>query len=164
MALPPASPPPKKSGFSPDIMQTLQKQNAPAKPMSPLQIIEADMQKTGNSNMSPKQVYAGLITASQSPKFRVARANNSLMTFSNEGNGAATAHLITADDPNTLIDSLKQFHQAMLKANFKKVQSTVTNPQMIRALEMAGIKVKQSMGQTMQGDQASPAINIVMEA
>ena len=164
MALPPAPPPPKKSGFSPDIMQTLQKQNAPAKAMSPLQIIEADIEKMGETGMSPKQVYAGLITASKSPKFRVVRANNSLMTFSNEGNGAATAHLITADDPNTLIDSLKQFHQAMLKSNFKQVKSYVTNPQMIRALEMAGIKVKQSMGQHVQDGYAFPAINIVMEA
>ena len=86
------------------------------------------------------------------------------MTFSNEGNGAATAHLITADDPNTLIDSLKQFHQAMLKSNFKQVKSYVTNPQIIRALEMAGIKVKQSMGQHVQDGYASPAINIMMEA
>lgn len=149
---------------SPEIMQALQKKKAPAKEMSPLQIIEADMERTGGGDMSPKQVYAGLITASQSPKFRVVRANNSLMTFSNQGGGAAIAHLITADDPKTLIDSFKQFHQAMLKANFKKVQSYVTDPQIIRALEMAGIKVKQSMGQHVQDGYASPAINIVMEA
>jgi hypothetical protein len=139
-------------------------QKALAKNMSPLQIIEADMKKTGSKGMSPKQVYAGLITASKSPMFRIVRANNSLMTFSNNGGGNATAHLITADDPKTLIDSLSQFHKAMLKANFKRVQSYVTNRQMIRALEMAGIKVEQSMGQHVQDGYASPAINIVMEA
>jgi hypothetical protein len=138
--------------------------NSSKKTLSPFQIIEADMKKTGDGSMSPKQVYAGLITASKSPKFRIVRANNSLMTFSNRGGGNATAHLITADDPQTLIDSLSQFHKAMLKANFKRVQSYVTNPQMIRALEMAGIKVKQSAGQYVQDGQTSTSINIVMEA
>lgn len=157
------APPPKKSGFSPDIMQTLQKQNAPAKEMSAADIVKHDVESEGGG-MPWHNVYAGLITAVKSPKFRIMRANNSLMTFSNRGNGMVVAHLITADDPKTLIDSLKQFHQAMIKAGFKKAQSTVTNPQIIKALKMAGIKVTESMGQQMDGGTASPAINIVMEA
>ena len=163
MAIPNSAPPPKKSGFSPEIMQTLQKQNAPAKEMSPLEIIKHDVETNG-SPMPAENIYAGLVTAVKSPKFRILRANNSLMTFSNQGNGMAKAHLITADDPKKLVESLKQFGQAMKKSNFKQVKSMVTNPQMIRALEMAGIKVQQTMGSHMQGGKANPAIEIVMEA
>ena len=163
MALPNPAPPPKKSGFSPDIMNTLQKQNSPAKVMSPAEIIKHDVDTNG-SPMPWQQIYAGLEAATKSPKFRIVRANNSLMTFSNQGGGMATAHLITADDPTKLIDSLKQFHKAMIASGFKKVNSYVTNPQMIRALQMAGIKVKESMGQRVAGGQAYPAINIEMEA
>jgi len=157
------APPPKNSRFSPPVMDALKKQNKPAETMSVQEIIKQDVEKTG-INVPWQNIYAALIEALKSPKFRIVRANNSLMGFSIEGNGTATAHLITADDPKMLVDSFKQFHQAMIKSGFKQVKSYVTNPQVIRALQMAGIKVTESMGQHVQDGQASPAINIVMEA
>jgi len=157
------APPPKNSRFSPPAMDALRKENAPEKVMTPQEIIKHDVETSGIPT-SWQQVYAGLIEAVKSPKFRVVRANNSLMTFVINSPGMAEAHLITADDPTTLIDSLKQFHQAMIKSGYKQVKSSLTNPQMLRAIKMAGINVQESMGQDVQGNKASPAINIVMEA
>ena len=157
------APPPKNSRFSPLAMDALKKQNKPAETMSVQEIIKHDVETSG-IKASPEQVYAGLIQAVSTPKFRVVRANNSLMVFSIDGQGMATAHLMSADDPTSLIDSLKQFHQAMIKAGFKQVKSTLSDPQMLRAIKMAGIKVQESMGHGMSNGVASPAINIVMEA
>lgn len=162
MALPNPAPPPKKSGFSPEIMQTLQKQNAPAKQMSPQEIIKADVEKSG-SPMPWQNVYAGLVTAVKSPKFRIIRANNSLFAFSIDGKGMATGHLITADNPQTVADSVKQFMQAMKKAGYRQIKSSTSNPKLLEAYKAAGVKVQQSMGQHAQGGQASPAINILIE-
>ena len=157
------APPPKNSRFSPPAMDALKKQNKPAENMSVQEIIKQDVDKTG-INVPWQNIYAALIEAVKSPKFRIVRANNSLMGFKNEGNGAAEAYLISSDEPTTLIDSLKQFHQAMIKAGFKKIKLKVTDQEMLKAIQMSGIKVTESMGQHVQDGQASPAINIVMEA
>ena len=157
------APPPKNSKFSPPAMDALKKQNKPAETMPVQEIVKQDVEKSGIKTPW-QQVYAGLIEAVKTPKFRIVRANNSLMVFSIDGQGVATAHLMTADDPTSLIDSLKQFHQAMIKSGFKQVKSTLSDPQMLRAIKMAGIKVQESMGHGMSDGVASPAINIVMEA
>ena len=157
------APPPKNSRFSPPAMDALKKQNKPAETMPVQEIVKQDVEKSG-SKTRWEQVYAQLIQAVSTPKFRVVRANNSLMIFRIDGKGMATAHHMTADDPTTLIDSIKQFHQAMIKSGYKQVKSSLTNPQMLRAIKMAGINVQESMGQDVQGNKASPAINIVMEA
>lgn len=157
------SPPQKENSISTPEMGTLQKQNQGGETMSVQDIIKHDCETNG-CPVSWQQIYAGLSEAVKSPKYRLMRANNSIMAFSIPEKGMALAHLITADDPKTLVDSAKQFHQAMLAAGYKKVHSKVTNPQIIRVLEMAGIKVKQTQGHHMQDGEATPAIDIVMEA
>lgn len=157
------APPPKNSKFSPPAMDALKKQNKPAETMPVQEIVKQDAEKNG-SNVPWQNIYEGLIEATKSPKFRLVRANNSLMGFKNEGNGIATAYLSSSDDPNTLVDSLKQFHQAMLKAGFKQIKLKVTDQEMLKAIQMSGIKVTENMGQHVKDGKASPAINIVMEA
>ena len=159
------SPSPKENQVSTsDVMGAMKKQQSGnAETMSLQDIIKHDCETNG-CPVSWQQIYAGLSEAVKSPKYRLMRANNSIMAFSIPEKGMANAHLITADDPRTLVDSMKQFHQAMLKSGYKQVRSKITNLQVVRVLEMAGIKVKQTMGQHIQDGQASPAIDIVMEA
>ena len=161
MAVPNPAPPPKKSGFSPDIMNTLQKQNAPAKEMSPAEIIKSDAEKN-ESPVAWKNIYAALVQATKSPKFRILRHNNSLYPYAITGSGTATGHIISADDPQTIVESLKEFKKAFTAAGFKKLESDTVDPQILQAYKQAGFNVQESMGQRASGNQASPSIQMVM--
>jgi hypothetical protein len=161
MALPNPAPPPKKSGFSPDIMNTLQKQNAPAKEMSPAEIIKSDAEKKGTPD-SWKNTYSQLVKTSKLPTFRIFRANNSLYPYAITGKGQAFGNIISADDPQKMLESLKEFKKAFTAAGFKKLESDTVDPQILQAYKQAGFNVQESMGERVNGDKASPAIHMVM--
>jgi len=160
MALPNLAPPPKNSRFSPEIMAQLQKENAPAKVMSPAEIVKQVAQKEGG--MPWKNAYAGLITAVKSPKFRILRANNSLFPYSIAGNGSITGHIISADDPQTMVKSLQEIKKALMTAGIKQVKSSTNKPEIINAYKQAGFSVQESMGQRSSGNQAKPAIEMTL--
>lgn len=160
MALPTSAPPPKNSRFSPEIMAQLQKQNAPAKTMSPQEIVKQVAEKEGG--MSWKNAYAGLVTAVQSPKFRILRSNNSLFPYSIGGNGMITGHIISADDPQTMVKSLQEIKKALVAAGIKQVKSNTNKPEIVNAYKQAGFNVQESMGQRASGNKASPAIEMTM--
>lgn len=145
-----------------NVMESLQKEKGPAEVMSTKNIIKYDCETNG-CPVRWEQIYAGLVEAVKSPKYRIMRANNSLFAYSIQSKGFATGHVITADNPTKLIDSLKQFHQAMIASGFKQVKSKLTNPQMLRAIKMAGIKVKEIMSEYVRDGSAVPAIEITME-
>ena len=155
------SPPPEKNQISePDVMGALKKEKGATK-MTAQEIVQQDVEK--NSGGDWKQIYAGLMEASKGDKFRIMRANNSLFCYLITGPGTGTVHIITADNPRTLVDSIKQFKDAMVKTNFKQLKATLTNPQMIKFAEAAGVKVKQQMSQQVKNGMAGPAIDVVME-
>lgn len=160
MALPTSAPPPKNSRFSPEIMGQLQKQNAPAKEMSPQEIVKQVAEKEGG--MSWKNAYAALVTAVKSPKFRIMRSNNSLFPYSINGNGIITGHIISADDPQTMVKSLQEIKKALTIAGFKQVKSSTNKPEIVNAYKQAGFNVQESMGQRAAGKKASPVIEITM--
>jgi hypothetical protein len=112
--------------------------------------------------MSPEQAYAGLLEACKSDKFRIFRANNSMLAYSILGGGVVEAHLITADEPITLMKSIKSFAVAMKKSNFNQIKTTTPNPQIVRLLKSAGLDVQSTMSHETQGDQASPAFEVTI--
>jgi hypothetical protein len=55
------------------------------------------------------------------PKYRVIRANNTLLMIENNGDGSANGRVFTADGPNTFVKTLKQLEKALIVSGFKKM-------------------------------------------
>ena len=108
--------------------------------LEPIQILEKSMQ---GSRQDPKRIHAAMASlVKKDPKFRVMRANNSLFSYYNLGNGNVDVALDTADTPRDLVKSVKQFAQAMKVAKFKKGRFDISNPQIEKVLKMAGLQYK----------------------
>ena len=135
-------PPQKKSGFSDsEVMSQVQKERGESPKMSNIDILT----KSAAGQIDPARFEAVLSeTVRRNPKVRVIRANNSLFIIYNDGQGGADVIMETADKPRELVDSLKQFGQAMKVANFKSLRFDVTNPDIIRAIKMGGFEPKLS--------------------
>lgn len=118
--------------------------------MSPVDILS----KSVAGKEDPNQLHMELTQLVNSdPNFRIMRANNSLFVYRNQGNGMAKVMLETADDPRKMVDSFKQFAQAMKKANFKTLKFDISNPDIVRVIKMAGGEPKLGgvAGQQMTG-------------
>jgi len=108
--------------------------------LEPIQILEKSMQ---GSRQDPKRIHAAMASlVKKDPKFRVMRANNSLFSYYNLGNGNVDVALDTADTPRDLVKSVKQFAQAMKVAKFKRGRFDISNPQIEKVLKMAGLQYK----------------------
>lgn len=144
-------PPQEKSVF-----EQVKKQRTPAKRMEAIDIITKSAEETG---ADPQRAYASLVEAVRTnPKVRVMRANNTLFTYFNLGNGQAEIAMDTADSPRELVESIKQFLQAMKVAGFKTGQFGVDNPQILKAIEMAGGKVSTQSTNQLLPDGKTPAL------
>lgn len=122
----------------------------PGGKMSEMDIIS----KASAGKVDAKNLYASLSHAVETnPKLRIMRANNTLFVYFNKGDGSVDATMETADDPRKVVDSLKQFCQAMKKSNFKTIKFEIENPDIVRAIKMAGFEPKLSgvAGQQMTG-------------
>jgi len=135
-------PPQKKSGFSDsEVMSQVKKERGESPKMSTLDILT----KSTGGKIDPARFEAVLAeTARTNPKVRIIRANNSLFIIHNDGQGGADVIMETADKPRELVDSLKQFGQAMKAGNFKSLRFEVSNPDIIRAIKMGGFEPKLS--------------------
>ena len=136
------SPPQKKSGFSDsEVMSQVKKERGDSPKMSTLDILT----KSAGGQIDPARLEAVLSeTVRRNPKVRVIRANNSLFIIYNDGQGGADVIMETADKPRELVDSIKQFLQAMKVAKFKSLRFDVDNPDIIRVIKMSGNEPKLS--------------------
>jgi hypothetical protein len=136
------SPPQKKSGFSDsEVMSQVKKERGDSPKMSTLDILT----KSAGGQIDPARLEAVLSeTVRRNPKVRVIRANNSLFIIHNDGQGGADVIMETADKPRELVDSIKQFFQAMKVAKFKSIRFDVDNPDIIRVIKMGGHEPKLS--------------------
>ena len=135
-------PPQKKSGFSDsEVMSQVQKERGESPKMSNIDILT----KSAGGQIDPARFEAVLSeTVRRNPKVRVIRANNSLFIIHNDGQGGADVIMETADKPRELVDSIKQFLQAMKVAKFKSIRFDVDNPDIIRVIKMGGHEPKLS--------------------
>jgi hypothetical protein len=90
------------------------------KEMEAYDIIEADIRKF-NLDMDPEKTYSAIAHLVKDPKYRIIRANNTLLVIGNNGDGSADGHVFTADGPNTFVKTLKQLEKALLACGFKKM-------------------------------------------
>jgi hypothetical protein len=135
-------PPQKKSGFSDsEVMSQVSKERGESPKMSNIDILT----KSAAGQIDPVRFEAVLSeTVRRNPKVRVIRANNSLFIIYNDGQGGADVIMETADKPRELVDSIKQFFQAMKVAKFKSIRFDVDNPDIIRVIKMGGHEPKLS--------------------
>lgn len=116
--------------------------------MSPVEIIAHS-----NPGKNAENIHAMMTRlVNQDPNFRVMRTNNSLFSYYNLKDGSIEASMDTADNSKQIIDSIKQFGQACKVAGFKRIKFDVSNPQIVKAIKMAGLNVQMSgiQGQSMQ--------------
>lgn len=122
-------------------MSQVKKERGESPKMSNLDILT----KSAGGKIDPVRFESVLSeTARRNPKVRIIRANNSLFIIHNDGQGGADVIMETADKPRELVDSLKQFGQAMKAGNFKSLRFEVANPDIIRAIKMGGFEPKLS--------------------
>jgi hypothetical protein len=148
-------PPQKKSGFSDsEVMSQVKKERGDSPKMSTLDILT----KSAGGQIDPARLEAVLSeTVRRNPKVRVIRANNSLFIIHNDGQGGADVIMETADKPKELVDSIKQFLQAMKAGNFKSLSFDVDNPDIIRVIKMGGYEPKLS---SVGGQQMSAVVEL----
>lgn len=150
------SPPQEKS-----VLDLVRKQRTAPEAVDMIEILKPSAEKAGVDVVKLNNALA--LAIKQDPKFRIMRANNTLFLNYNLGNGRAEVSMETIDNPRTLIDSIKQYIQAMKKAGFNAVQFEISNPQIIKALEMAGLKVQTKPTNRMMPDGNTPARSAVVE-
>ena len=93
------------------------------------------------SGEDPKKYSAALSQlVEQDKNFRVMRANNTLFSYYNKGNGEVDMTMDTADDPRTLIKSIQEFEKAMKISGFKKAVFEIDNPQVTKLMDIAHIQ------------------------
>jgi len=159
MALPTSAPPPKNSGFSPEIMGQLQKENAPAKPMSTQDIVRTEFENNG-TGMDWKQIYANIHSLIKQPKYRILRAGNSLLVVRNDGGGNAYVLMASADRPADMAKNMKEFLQALKKANYKKISFDTPRPAIIKLIQSTGFNVQSNMGKAPEPKTGKPSIHV----
>jgi hypothetical protein len=93
---------------------------ADVKEMEAYDIIEADIRKF-NLDMDPEKTYSAIAHMVKDPKYRVIRANNTLLVIENNFDQTAAGRIFTADGPNTFVKTLMQLEKALLASGFKKM-------------------------------------------
>lgn len=119
-----------------DVLQQVQKQRAPAQRVEVNDILKSSAEDVG---LTPEQMVAGLgKVVNEDPNLRVMRANNTLFIYYNAGNGNVEISMETLDNPRDLVDSIKEFLKAMKVSGFKSGTFSIDNPQIVKAIQMAG--------------------------
>jgi hypothetical protein len=143
------------------VMDQVRKQRAPAPDMEVLDILK---QTAGARGANPIAVYDTLANlVNTNPNFRVMRANNSLFVYNNNRDGSVDVSMETADTPRNLVDSIREFCLAIKASGFRQIRFPVGNPQILKAIKMAGFEAKtQSTGGFME-DGKTPAMMATVE-
>ena len=109
--------------------------------MKRMEVIDILRYSMHGSGEDPKKYYAALSQlVEQDKNFRVMRANNTLFSYYNKGNGEVDMTMDTADDPRTLIKSIQEFEKAMKISGFKKAVFEIDNPQVTKLMDIAHIQ------------------------
>lgn len=136
-------------------MEQVKKQRQPAEVMDVIEILES---VTGDRAQAIKMYNALTDLVMNDPDFRVMRANNTLFIYNNNKNGSADITMETADSPRELVNSIKQFCDAMKVAGFKFGTFDIENPQIIKAIKMANRNVNMSSSGGLMPDGVTPAM------
>jgi hypothetical protein len=151
-------PPQKKPDFAnkqQNVVEQVKKQRSAAEPMDVLAILE---QSQGSREQAIKTYNGFADLVSKDKDFRVMRANNTLFAYNNNRDGSVDIAMETADNPRDLIDSIKQFSQAMKIAGFKIGRFEIDNPQIIKAMQAAGLQASMKPSGAVGPDGRTPTM------
>ena len=87
-------------------------------------------------------LYQAVEQGIQSGKVRIFRHNNTLLVYTIVDKGVAEIHMYSVDQPPAMIEAFKSFYHAFKVCGFKRLHSTIENPQLIRLIKMAKIPVQ----------------------
>ena len=132
------------------MMQQIQKDRAPAQRMDMLDILQNYVEQQGGDF---DKVYDALKEGMDAGAVRIMRYGNTLMIYKIMQPGVADVEIASADSAQDLVAAIKDFYQAMQKANFKSVTMSTENPQIGRAVQASGVPVQVSMRPSTDGTQ-----------
>jgi hypothetical protein len=143
------------------VMDQVRKQRAPAPDMEVLDILKQTVGGRGGNPVAAYNTLAKLVNTN--PDFRIMRANNTLFAYNNNRDGSIDVSIETVDSPRNLVESFKEFGKAAKVAGFRQVRFPVGNPQILKAIKIAGYEPKtQSTGGFME-DGKTPAMTATVE-
>ena len=153
-------PPQKKPDFAAQqdtpVMQEMKRQRGQAPRMEVIDILK---QTVGKQGKNPIQVYNAMADlVNNDPDFRIMRANNTLFAYNNNKDGSVDFSYESADDPQSLADSIKQFSQAMKVAGFKIGRFDVEDAGMLNAFKQSGVNMKTRPSGSVMDDGRTPAL------
>ena len=158
-------PPQKKPDFAAQqdtpVMQEMKRQRGQAPRMEVIDILKQSAEGSGQNPIAVYNALAQLVETD--PNFRVMRANNTLFIYNNNKDGSVDILMETADSPRGLVESIKDFGKAMKIAGFKTGKFDISNPQIIKAIQMAGLKVNMKSTGGLMGDGKTPAMMGIVE-
>jgi len=118
------------------VMDQVRRERGAAPDMEVIEILERTAGARGVDPVAVNNTLAKLVNTN--PDFRVIRANNTLFVYINNRDGSINVSMETADSPRALVDSIREFCRAMKAVGFKTIKFPVGNPQILRAITMAG--------------------------
>jgi hypothetical protein len=118
------------------VMDQVRRERGAAPDMEVIEILERTAGARGADPVAVNNTLAKLVNTN--PDFRVIRANNTLFVYINNRDGSINVSMETADSPRALVDSIGEFCRAMKAVGFKTIKFPVGNPQILRAITMAG--------------------------
>ena len=142
------------------VMDQMRLQRGGVPDMEVFEILERSVGARGEDPVAVNNELAKLVNTN--PDFRIMRANNTLFAYNNNRDGTIDVSMETADSPRALVDSLKQFGQAVKASGFRAFKFEVQNPQILKALEMAGLyPTTQATGQFMEDGKTPQMMGMV---
>lgn len=108
--------------------------------MTPQEIVKHTCEKY-YPNQDWEKIYSMVGSAIVSNKFRMLREHNTLFLYHINGNIADHCYLFTADDTKTIVKAFKNGCKALKVAGFKRIETDVLDPQIIRLARLARLKV-----------------------
>jgi hypothetical protein len=88
-----------------------------------------------------RKVYTWCYQAIQSNEYRMLREHNTLFLYHINGTTADHCYLFTADDTKQIIKAFKNGCKALKTAGFKRIETDVLDPQIIRLARLAKLDV-----------------------
>ena len=118
------------------VMDQVRRERGAAPDMEVIEILERTVGARGGDPVAVNNSLAKLVNSN--PDFRIMRANNTLFAYNNNRDGSIDVSMETADTPRALVESIGEFCRAVKASGFKTIRFPVGNPQILRAITMAG--------------------------